>query len=1696
MANGDPTRKVPSPESVLGVAKPVPSPEEVLKKKDGASVSDGLEQPIPSPSTPTQPPTFDIEPIGAVAEYDKRMGDIYTQQRQEQEEYFKEQKAQLPSEQTTVGEDIINAIGKGTTMVVKSIMDTPAYAYNLLATPQNFIAEKFDIPELKASAEGVTKLSEEIIPDQINTLKTWANVSDKFGEAIKDEEENIQNKYDQSIYEYYSNGDYSKGSALLATRIAEAIPYTVAIAAGGAAGLSSQAILGGVAMMEGGQKAQELRQNTDLGELDITINSLASGLLEGTFEQVTAGIGKATADILKSQGKEAAKDFAEKSFKEVSKRVLSKYLPATAPIGEGLSEVATQASTALVDKLTVDSSIDPSEGLVDVFLVGMGSGATISTPAYVASRFGSRKNKDTKSEINKRIGEIDEALSNEELSETTMESLSRKRNELSGALDKLSKQEYEEYKDYSQEDLNKVNEINRRLSAIEKTVDEIGVEKANDLYSQEVQDLTDEKKAIEEKYTQQPKEQTDAVQEPRPDDLLETQQAEGVQEVGEEVRSAEEETGETPEGEVQEEITKQVTEDVVTEETVDEPVEGQPKSPTPQKLLGQTPSKTTKKVTMTDKALVKQRIQDMVKASREGYREGRREIKDFTSQIKEMFKEVKSGIFKPSQVRALTTRAAEVSTPTQMKRFEEYATKVLDDAQYAEDLAKSYKTRARVKIGDKAPSNIRSAFQRFKRIDPSKVDNLTEYNKIANGLLGYKGRPTIKAGEEVTASEKQTLPISEINDYIDNYNKSQEGNVKETLIDQNQELVDLGIIDESLTADEIQSIIDAISDPQPDESVFDRMQNSQRKTEAFKRIMSYSQEDLKGIPQQEITKEQREVKDALENIDVDQVESNQLPFLYSALRNAIDNNAYNGAYRIVADYKAQRNIPQAQGLRNKAARTISSFDFNVTNIRSVFRALTGHSEFASRLLNLMGLSSLFDGNAKAQRAKENISKEISNLIGKRFNTIEENVFLSIYDTLLTAGQENFTYYKDAINEMINNDLKSSDSDLRKSAQIAKKVFDNRVKDANNINQIKITASEKKVSDFFGGAFKDIAPRFKDISENVYNIEFIESDNYRPLLWRTRSEQQKVEVGVSNSYFYQRNVRPTKDGSLNQRTYKVDPIRQTFEYDYINGMVNKYANQILDIETAKSVFDYNAFMKHPKSLDALGNDKNKQAINQRIKRYVESNHAYSTLNPVQKMVVDVFNAFAKIGARVKLGGVSQVFVQSIPVFVRTIAILNRDAGTVTDGIGLRVQDNEAFNNLIDNYPISTRGLIRQEFKSAERNIAKATRDKWRNKMGTAYQNIDELLDKIQMLPIEWSDVETAKTTWFAYYLQNLKRRGLYDGSQTMEQLSQNPDDQAASYAEQMVAETQVPSDVQQNGILLVPSDNVANAARRIAFPFIMFRTTQAYSIWNTFTNGIKGIGDKQSQGIFLKELSGVMGENIVFSGFSYARYLASLGAASFIASLFGVDLDKDDEETKKDKYTAWWVKSIGDGLMQLNPIYGYGLIDKMQVRAMNRFYFSVILNDDEKSQYINQKELRRAKTDKEHELVMEKALNNFEKTKNAPVRDWSGGKGDEWYEVLGQAGFLPEIINQAEETFDMSKQEQYEYISKWNTTVEVDLSEEERNLLIMSGILQYANLIAPKELGDAGRRIKSGVIYKGDKGSGRGGGRSSSRQGGR
>jgi len=708
------------------------------------------------------------------------------------------------------------------------------------------------------------------------------------------------------------------------------------------------------------------------------------------------------------------------------------------------------------------------------------------------------------------------------------------------------------------------------------------------------------------------------------------------------------------------------------------------KAPSANKVLGKNPPK--KGFT------TKQLISIAEKESARGARAGRKEVKgvvdDFKKQIKETIKAIPKGQLTSNQAKQISNLTTGVRTLSQMKRFAKTAERIINDVEYANKLNEAKKLKKNLSTKN-LPSNIVSAFKRFRSLDPSSVQDIDEYIEYAKKLNEYRLSPKEKNVDGRTEI-KETNPISieAMDEYIA---KEREFQIKEAAKDAIEELKKEGFSAqelEEMEAKDVVNLLDAINEDDGDS--FAQIKDGEKTKEGLKRVIKYNQDDLAGISNSGLKESENKIKEALENVDIDAMNPRDMKDLYVSLVNAIFNNAYNGTDWVRAEYSLQQNKSALFDMRRQFNGKVNQFTLLVGPIQQAMKQLSGTSELAAELQRLTGLSGIFNGRSKAQSKANDFRDGLKEIMKGKLETLEEDVFLSMYSILMTAGPEKFTYYKKGIRDMIDNDLKSSDEEIKKNAKIASQVFTNRISGKKSIKEVKITKNEGRVINYSVDAFAKVKEDFKDISEQVYNMEFIESENgYLPIILRKRKRQEQEELTASN-YYQKEYIMKQKDGSLNQRTYKLDPNEFTFDYNFLNSIANKYESQLNDIETARSVNDYNRFHNSSISEQILNGNKSKKSLYDRISLYVSGYKSKAELHNAERAAITMLNKVAEWGVRIKLGKGKQVAVQTVPVLARAMSLLGRNSFDLINVIGDRINDKEfqeTIDNLFDNYPIS-------------------------------------------------------------------------------------------------------------------------------------------------------------------------------------------------------------------------------------------------------------------------------------------------------------------------------------------------------------------------------------------------------------------------
>jgi hypothetical protein len=292
-----------------------------------------------------------------------------------------ERAAKIEAENTPYIVDLSRSLKSGSAQLLANISASPALLYDIASYPQNKIVSAIGRPDLEVSSSGVAQ-----------TLGLGENQTEQaWLKEAEDARAKNAAKYDRSFLEYAEKGDYNNALKSFGLGIAESLPATLTIMAGGIGGATGlQTTLGG-GVVFGADKKRQLDENPltqNMDEATKTEIALSSGLLEGIFE-AEFGLGKLgryVGKLIAPGGEKIVKDEAQKLAKE-------SFIKAYAPVfrryfgtstEEGLSESATEFANNLIDKYYgVDPNKDLSEGLIDAFLLGMGSGKLLASPVTI-----------------------------------------------------------------------------------------------------------------------------------------------------------------------------------------------------------------------------------------------------------------------------------------------------------------------------------------------------------------------------------------------------------------------------------------------------------------------------------------------------------------------------------------------------------------------------------------------------------------------------------------------------------------------------------------------------------------------------------------------------------------------------------------------------------------------------------------------------------------------------------------------------------------------------------------------------------------------------------------------------------------------------------------------------------------------------------------------------------------------------------------------------------------------------------------------------------------------------------------------------------------------------------------------------------------------------------------------------------------
>ena len=179
--------------------------------------------------------------------------------------------------------------------------------------------------------------------------------------------------------------------------------------------------------------------------------------------------------------------------------------------------------------------------------------------------------------------------------------------------------------------------------------------------------------------------------------------------------------------------------------------EGRAASQLPEMVRQEQKKRAPKTVTMTDKAAVRQRIQDMITGAKGAVNE----VARLQESVKEMIDELTTaGAITAKQAASLAKAALDirVNRPASAKRFADTYERIMKGAQLDAQNKKAASLRDKLKGVAKqrfTPFNIKEVISKFLSVDPSRTDDIGVYIEMAEAMMAVaKSRNISKASIE------------------------------------------------------------------------------------------------------------------------------------------------------------------------------------------------------------------------------------------------------------------------------------------------------------------------------------------------------------------------------------------------------------------------------------------------------------------------------------------------------------------------------------------------------------------------------------------------------------------------------------------------------------------------------------------------------------------------------------------------------------------------------------------------------------------------------------------------------------------------------------------------------------------------------------------------------------------------------------
>ena len=847
------------------------------------------------------------------------------------------------------------------------------------------------------------------------------------------------------------------------------------------------------------------------------------------------------------------------------------------------------------------------------------------------------------------------------------------------------------------------------------------------------------------------------------------------------------------------------------------------KAPSVEKVLGKKPDMVLVNEMDALKNQLRLEAKAAKQASDIATKEGKEKLKTKVKSLEQIRKQVGAqlksmvsrGLLTPSQQTSIYNGLqTNINNPVILERFFKKVDKIINRADYVKDLSDADKLRTRIGkiatregLGD-PDKNIAKGFL---KVDPKNVKDLTEYIKVAQEFIDSMAAPKVVKGKTVKPS---VVNYQEVNKYLNDLVIAEGEALQEAALARYDYLVQEGKITGNMSLDDIEAYVTSI---EQDPKKFNYPKSAQVMKDSKEFFEDAKKEILDMIKNGEVSKEDLPLIKDFIDINVLRLSSTEAYKAAKALENFIVNGSTENMGLILSSYTGSLNAAKMLKMLEYMKRTVDKkikvggykkYIYGIGNIgyyvsgkkikktsdiyqETWLRELSHLDNFGSTYFGIkpweqmkeaMGFNQIEDGAVKTKQAVADFNKKIEDKYKDRMNG--KNNFLTSYtaNELAMVG----TLYRESIDKDTEEYFKERKKNIKETIEYleeteGKEDVAERLRDIYDKLGIEKATNGKEVFDKANPVIQEALndyiaeyqkwyPEFARIAKEQFGIILSQDVNYLPDFWEaTVDYDPEADVFSKGGFATKQDILQTeKAGNFIKPKYpdglprnSDGSIEKIINFDFFQNNNRALTSTIGNVKTAPGMNQYLGFVNSPDFRYIIKNRASRDMFKDKMNYTVRSltnNVKTPKSGAIFDFLAPIYTYLGKFGSRLGLSSMFAAGTQSLPLMLNTIDQLDGDGMKLVDA--MKLIDEPKVQNWMNNMPYSTSVRDKQAVTSIE--FASKLLDKGdyatkQKTLGTLKKALDGYIEK-GLVP---ADVYTARVSWLAIYLDELRKLGVKD-----------------------------------------------------------------------------------------------------------------------------------------------------------------------------------------------------------------------------------------------------------------------------------------------------------------------------------------------